>query len=207
MRLDTLLLCSNDIAISMMDENLSSTDLVRLCLCCKDLHALVLTTPGLFYLPMLKTLPYTTGLSIGRDSAYYLSILKLYFQPHLPDIANTTARVRYVLGRHFPFLDMSADATVKEIIRLCRTICFSAAGRNLLLECVGDCRRVYGCMMDSEALAALNRFVFIVDHAFCVQRRRLQPGRVWRRRARGSGERVVVPEYECESDYLGQGGC
>jgi hypothetical protein len=199
MRLDTLLLNTRDVVSSVVEENLSAAEFVRLSICCKGMKVLLTFTPGLLYLPMLKTLPYITGLSIGRDSAYYLSILQTYFSTPVSDIPNTTARLNFVLGHHFPFLANSVDTTIKEIFRLCRTVCFSAAGRNLILECVDRCRRQYACMMDGHARNAMERIVFIVNHAFCVQRRRLQPGKRWRK---NFVRTVVVVEhdYDGESD-------
>lgn len=197
MRLDILLLNTRDVVSSVVEENLSAAEFVRLSICCKGMSVLLIT-PGSLYLPMLKTLPFVTGLSVGREPSYYLSILKAYYSTPVLDIPNTTARLNFIIGNHFPFLGNSVDTTIKEILRLCHTVCFSAAGRNLILECVDRCRRQYGFMMDGNAKNAIERIIFIVNHAFCVQRRRLQPGMRWRKRVV-----IVDHDYDGESDFAG----
>ena len=96
MRLDILLLNTRDVVSSVVEENLSAAEFVRLSICCKGMSVLLIT-PGSLYLPMLKTLPFVTGLSVGREPSYYLSILKAYYSTPVLDIPNTTARLNFII--------------------------------------------------------------------------------------------------------------
>jgi hypothetical protein len=191
-----LALLTGDLGYTLAEKHLSAAELVRLCMCCKGLRCL-LERPGLLYLPLLRSLPYTTGLAPHRSASYYLSILHNHFTDpgFTPD---TARRIRYLLGGHFPFMGDSANGTVRECVRLCRTVCFSKKGRSLILDCLGELWRTNECIMDANTTQAFHRVTAIVAQAFCVQRRRLQPGRVVRKHRRPMD--FEAPEYDYESD-------
>jgi len=201
MPLPALLLGAVDVVCGLVEDNLSAGDFVRLTVCSKGLRALALIDkPGFLYQPMHRTFPFITGLAPGRKMSYYMSILKLYFQdPGFP--ADKAARIKLYLGLHFPFTISPPDTTVRECIRMCRTTCFSAQGRRLVLAHLNELMAIYG-LMDAQTVDVLRRIILIVSRAFCVQRRRLQIGRAVRHRRQEQWMRPVFksPEYDYESE-------
>ena len=196
-----LLLSSADVVCALVEENLSAGDFFRLSLCSKGLRALALIdAPGLLYRPMQRTFPFITGLAPGRKMSYYVSILRTYFQdPSFPP--DQTARIKLYFGLHFPFTLSDTDTVVRECVRMCRTACFSAQGRRLVSVHLRELVAVYG-HMDQQVVDVLRRLTLIVNQAFCVQRRRLQPGRAVRRKRQEQWMRPAfqLPEYDYESE-------
>lgn len=200
LRLDTMLGAA-DIACVLVEEGgLSAGDCVRLRRCSKKMSDFLPERLGLLYVPMLRTFPFITGLSPNRHSSYYLSILNGYYneQNFSPDRA---ARIKLYLGMYFPFGNESADITVRECVRMCRTMCFSLQGRRLVMGCLDELLVVYQ-YMSASAIEVLHRVRTIVRQAFCVQRRRLQPGKPVRHLNRRSQEAPLFrfPVYDYESD-------
>ena len=201
--LQTLLLSSADVLCIIVEDNLSAGDFFRLSVCSKGLRALAsMDKPGLLYCPTQQTLPYITGLAPGRKMSYYVSILKEYFQDQAfsPDQA---ARIKLYVGLYFPFSMSSPDIVVRECIRMCRTACFSAQGRELVLAHIQELMTIYG-FGSRDTVAILHRIALVVTQAFCVQRRRLQPGRAVRHRRQAQWMRPAFqpPDYDYESDGI-----
>jgi hypothetical protein len=196
-----LLLGAVDVVCGLVEDNLSAGDFVRLSMCGRGFRVLVsVDKPGLLYLPVHRTLPFITGLASGRKMSYYLSILRTYFQDQ-GFTAEKAVRVKHYMGLHFPFTPSTPDFTVRECIRMCRTTCFSAQGRGLVLAHLNELMTLYG-MTDAVAAGVLRRVALIVNQAFCVQRRRLQPGKAVRRKRQEQWMRPAfdLMDYDYESD-------
>lgn len=191
---------SADFVCALVEEHLSVGEFLRLCMCSKELLALCTSAdvPGFLYRPMQRTFPFITGLAPGRKMSYYVSIVRGYYQDQAFP-SNQSARIKLYLGLHFPFSLINPDVVIQECIRMCRTACFSAQGRRLVLAHLNELVEIYG-MCDWKTVDVLSRLIRIVDQAFCVQRRRLQPGKVVRlQRMRQTFQQ---PEYDYESEGL-----
>jgi hypothetical protein len=177
LRLDTLLLSgTSDIAYYMVEGNLSAAEFVRLAMCCKGLRIFMLSTPGLLYLPVHRSLPCITGLAIGMKSSYYLSIVKRYFGEKL-FVPDRLAAIRYI-GKYV--LEMGS-VSVEERVDVCifhmRDSFCSAEGRTIfkwcleqLHECVEFEKADVGTEYFANQKAVLHSLSITVDLAFCVTR-------------------------------------
>jgi hypothetical protein len=196
-----LLLGAVDVLCGLVEDNLSAGDFVRLSMCCKGFGMLVsVDKAGLLYRPMQRTFPFITGLASGRKMSYYMSILRTYFQDQ-GFTAEKAVRVKHYMGLHFPFTPSTPDRIVRECIRMCRTTCFSAQGRKLVLAHLNELTAIYG-RMDAVTDDILRRITLVVSQAFCVQRRRLQPGKAVRHKRQEQWMRPAfdLMDYDCESE-------
>jgi hypothetical protein len=200
LRLDTFLLGAADVVCVLVEGNLSAGDCVRLKRCSKALKGVLPERPGLLYAPMHRTFPFITGLSSGRNQSYYMSILNGYYEEKnfTPDRA---IRIKaYIL--HMINMHTATSIAVQECVRMCWTTCLSAQGRTLVIGCLNELLAV-GWLKPSWFLdnhfEVLHRVMLIVNQAFCVQRRRLLPGKLVRRVEFSTP--FFLPEYEYESDY------
>lgn len=171
MHLADLLDGHKEVALIVADY-LDAAESVRLGLSCVCMKRMV-EKAGFLYGPVQKSIPHITGLSPGRRASYYIEIMQTYFGPPLSHRASVLARIVSCWDCAISF-----EYAVRGFVSREWNAFLTQAGRKQIMWGFEEVNPVQGNGLHADARAKFTEHIKrLADHAFCVENRRLVPGK------------------------------
>ena len=151
---------------------LDAAESVRLGLSCISMKRMVGNT-GFLYGPVQKSIPFITGLSPGRRASYYIEIMRTYFGPPFTHRARVLSSIV-----HFWNCSISLDYAIRGFVCSEWDAFLTQAGRKQIMWSLEEVKPLENDRRYVGRRAKFTEHIRrLANHAFCVENRRLVPGK------------------------------